>query len=457
MADLIINPSGPLRGSVTVPGDKSITHRAIILGALADGETRVRGWVPAEVCMATLRCMRLLGADIAEQADPEGEPGLTIHGRGLQGLREPSDVLDCAGSGTTIRLLAGLLAGQPFCSVLTGTEPLRRRPMGRVAEPLRLMGATILGREGGRLAPLSIRGGDLRAIEYSMPVASAQVKSAILLAGLFADGATVLREPGPSRDHTERMLRAFGVKLDTEGLIVRLEGRQKLIASHTARDSAGGAGQLTIPGDFSSAAFPMVGALIVPHSEVRIRGVGLNPTRTGLRDLLEAMGAQMALLGSEPSEGGPATGEPFGDLLVRGSSLRATKAAGDLIVRAIDEFPAFAVAASQAEGTSVVRQAEELRVKESDRIATVARELRKMGARIEELPDGIVVQGPTHLVGSVVECHRDHRLAMALAIAGLVAEGETVVRGAEAIADSFPGFAETMQALGADVVLEAGS
>jgi 3-phosphoshikimate 1-carboxyvinyltransferase len=335
--------------------------------------------------------------------------------------------------------------------VLTGTAPLRRRPMGRIAEPLRRMGATILGREGGRLAPLAIRGGDLRAIEYALPVASAQVKTAILLAGLFADGETVLREPGPSRDHTERMLRAFGVTVDAEGLTVRLEGRQRLASPHTARDSASGAGHLAVPGDFSSAAFAMVAALIVPDSQVLIRGVGLNPTRTGLLDLLAAMEASMSVLGSEPSEEGPATGEPSGDLQVRGGSLRATEAAGDLIVRSIDEFPVFAVAASQAEGATVVRQADELRVKESDRIATVARELGKLGARVEELPDGMVIHGPTRLRGAVVECHRDHRLAMALAVAGLVAEGETVVRGAEAIGDSFPGFAETMQALGGDV------
>jgi 3-phosphoshikimate 1-carboxyvinyltransferase len=352
--------------------------------------------------------------------------------------------------------------------VLTGTEPLRRRPMGRIAEPLRLMGATILGRDGGRLAPLTIRGGNLHGIEYAMPVASAQVKSAILLAGLFAEGETIIHEPGPSRDHTERMLRDFGVAVESAGLTVRLRGGQPLHAPIRG---------VTIPGDFSSAAFPLVAATIVPGSDVRLSGVGINPTRTGLYDLLAAMGARVRVGGAggtaiaqhpfgtrrhgdvgedlaaspRPPVAASDSGEPIDDLLVYGSPLRATEAAGDLIVRAIDEFPIFAVAATQAEGRTVVREAQELRVKESDRIATVATELRKMGADIEERPDGMIVRGPTRLHGAVVECHRDHRLAMALAVAGLVAEGETVVRGAEAIDDSFPGFVETMQALGAGI------
>lgn len=467
MSNLIIHPSGPLRGRVSVPGDKSITHRALMLAALAEGDTTVRGWVPAEVCLTTLRCMEALGVEIEELADTGDAPALLIHGAGLRGLREPADVLHCAGSGTTIRLLAGLLAGQPFTSVLTGTEPLRRRPMGRVAEPLRQMGATILGREGGKLAPLTIRGGNLRGITYAMPVASAQVKSAILLAGLFAAGETVVHEPGPSRDHTERMLAEFevAVKIKAEveaeerGAAVHLVGGQRLI----------GGRMLTIPGDFSSAAFPLVAAAIVPGSDVRLTGVGANPTRTGLYDLLVAMGAEMRAGDAEtrghgeglaaslrPRVPASATGEPIADLTIRHSPLRATEACGDLIVRAIDEFPIFAVAATQAEGATVVREAAELRVKESDRIASVAGELRKMGAQIEERPDGMLIHGPTRLRGTVVECHRDHRLAMALAVAGLIADGPTEVRGAEAIGDSFPGFVETMRALGADVSWSEG-
>jgi len=451
MPDLVVNPSGPLRGSVTIPGDKSITHRAIILAALADGATYVRGWVPAEVCRATLRAMRALGAQIEEHEEAGGAPALEIQGGG-GGLREPQDVLDCAGSGTTMRLLAGLLAGQPFTSVLTGTEPLRRRPMGRVADPLRLMGATILGRNGGKLAPLTIRGGGLLGIDYEMPVASAQVKSAILLAGLFAQGETCVREPGPTRDHTERMLRYFGVRVVASQGAVRIEGGQSLKASGR-QDSLAGAGILEIPGDFSSAAFPLVAASILPASEVVLRGAGLNPTRTGLLDLLADMDAEYTIEIGGPGAAAASAwvGEPSGNLVVHGSVLRATDAAGDLIVRAIDEFPIFAVAATQAKGTTTVREAAELRVKESDRIATVAAELRKMGARIEERPDGMVIEGPVRLIGAVVECHRDHRLAMALAVAGLAARGQTVVRGAEAIGDSFPGFVEVMQALGADI------
>lgn len=441
MPDLLIQPSGPLRGSLTIPGDKSITHRALMLAALADGDTTIEGWVPAEVCLATLRCMQMLGA----QAEDTGS-ALHVRGRGLHGLVEPADVLHCAGSGTTIRLLAGLVAGQPFTTVLTGTDPLRRRPMGRVAEPLRLMGAMVLGRDGGRLPPLTVRGGNLRGIEYRLPVASAQVKSALLLAGLFAEGETIIHEPGPSRDHTERMLRWFGVRVESDGPCIRLAGGQRL---HARREP------LAIPGDFSSAAFPLVAATLVPGSEVVLENVGVNPTRTGLADLLAAMreGRETMEDGESKVEDGPAApaGEPVVALHVRAAALKAAQVGGDLVVRAIDEFPIFAVAATQAEGATVIRDAAELRVKESDRIATVAAELRKMGADIEEHPDGMTVRGPTKLRGATVECHRDHRLAMALAVAGLVADGPTTVRGAEAIDDSFPGFVEAMQALAAPI------
>jgi 3-phosphoshikimate 1-carboxyvinyltransferase len=448
MSDLIIRPSGPLRGEIPIPGDKSITHRAIILGALADGPTEIIGWVPAEVCRATLSCIEALGVTSEQRQTPEGAPVLHMHGVGLHGLCEPADVLHCAGSGTTIRLMAGLLAGQPFTSVLTGTEPLRRRPMGRVAEPLRKMGATILGRDGGRLAPLTIHGGELHGIRYEMPVASAQVKSAILLAGLFAAGETTVIEPGPSRDHTERMLRAFGVEVSVAGGEVTLAGGQAL---HPPPG-----GQIIVPGDFSSAAFPLVAAAIVPGSAVHLTGVGLNPTRTGLLDLLAAMGAPVhsAHVSAPPLRSGQfsaPTGEPAADVLAGYDTLHATEAHGDLIVRAIDEFPIFTVAATQAGGATIVREAAELRVKESDRIATVGAELRKMGAQIDEQPDGMTIYGPARLHGAVVGCHRDHRLAMALAVAGLVAEGETVVQGAEAIGDSFPNFVEAMQMLGADI------
>jgi 3-phosphoshikimate 1-carboxyvinyltransferase len=441
MPDLLIRPSGPLRGSVAIPGDKSITHRALMLAPIAEGETTIQGWVPAEVCLATMRCMRALGAEIEESG-----PTLRIRGKGLRGLIAPAGTLHCAGSGTTIRLLAGLLAGQPFTTVLDGTEPLRRRPMGRVAEPLRLMGATVDGQEGGKLPPLTISGGKLKGIDYTLPVASAQVKSAILLAALFSEGETVVHEPGPSRDHTERMLRWFGAQVETEGLDAHLRGGQAL----TARKEP-----LVIPGDFSSAAFPLVAASIVRRSRVTLENVGLNPTRTGLLDLLLQMGgvaAQAFDLGgpdSEDEEDG--VGEPVGELAVLSSELHGVEVSGDTVVRAIDEFPIFAVLATQAEGSTVVRDASELRVKESDRIASVAAELLKMGAKIEEHPDGMTLEGPVKLRGTEVECHRDHRLAMALAVAGLAADGPTVVKGAEAINDSFPGFLEAMRKLGVDI------
>jgi 3-phosphoshikimate 1-carboxyvinyltransferase len=489
MRKLMVHPSGPLRGAVTIPGDKSISHRALLLSALAEGDTAIHGWVDADVCQATLRCVRALGVPV----DAHGAGALTVHGVGLNGLTEPADVLDCAGSGTTIRLLAGILAGQPFTSVVTGSEALRRRPMGRVAEPLRLMGATVLGRQDGKLPPLTIRGGSLRGIDYAMPVASAQVKSAILLAGLFAAGETIVHEPGPARDHTERMLAEFKVEVQVEaegrGSAIRLRGGQKLI----------GGGTLYVPGDFSSAAFPLVAAALIPGSEVRLCGVGVNPTRTGLYDLLAEMGAAVEVVrtiaeaqqigewperratlsanqqmagtaghavgkGAPPphrvtvSPCHPATlhpssvrGEPLADLTIRGSALRGIAVGGEFVVRAIDEFPIFAVAATQATGVTTIREAAELRVKESDRIATVAGELRKMGAQVEERPDGMILHGPARLHGAVVECHRDHRLAMSLAVAGLVADGPTEIRGAEAINDSFPGFVETMRELGADV------
>ncbi|PKO21781.1 MAG: 3-phosphoshikimate 1-carboxyvinyltransferase [Chloroflexi bacterium HGW-Chloroflexi-1] len=455
MPNLIIRPAGPLRGSVTVPGDKSISHRALLLAALAEGDTLVRGWLPAEDCQATLRCVRGLSVSVdliepvSDRAGGHGqETGpsqeLLIHGVGMAGLREPTDVLDCGGSGTTMRLLAGILAGQPFTSVMTGNDALRRRPMARIAEPLRRMGATILGRDGGRLAPLTIQGGGLHGIDYPLPVASAQVKSAILLAGLFADGETIVHEPGPARDHTERMLRAFGVPVQVDGPTIRLAGGQRLRVPL----DADGRAVIDVPADISSAAFPLVAGAIVPGSEVGLRQVGVNPTRTGLLDLLAEMGCPLDV--RQPS----ALDEPVADIAVRHSALRGVSVGGNVIVRAIDEFPIFAVAATQAEGVTTIRDAGELRVKESDRIAAVAAELTRMGAQIEERPDGLVIHGPTRLTGTIVDSHRDHRLAMALAVAGLVAQGQTTVRDALVIDDSFPGFAEMMQALGADVMWE---
>ncbi len=424
--------SSPLRGEAVAPGDKSISHRALLLGAIAQGTSEVHGWLPAADCQATLKAVRALGATV-EQHTPVN---LVVHGCGLRGLRPPGTqaVLDCQGSGTTMRLLAGILAGYPSTSVLDGHAGLRRRPMERVAVPLRLMGAHVETTDGR--PPIAVRGGMLRAIDYTLPVASAQVKSAILLAALYATGETIVHQPGPARDHTERMLRAQGVN------IFQCDNSVHLISSEQPLAPL----QIVVPADFSSAAFILVAGLLVPGSEILLRRVNVNPTRTGLLDVLQAMGARIQI--GEVSEQG---GEPVADLLVRPAEIEAGQVTGELVVRMIDEFPVFAVAATQAHGTTVVRDAQELRVKESDRIAAVATELRKMGARIEEQPDGFVVEGPTTLQGAHVDSHGDHRLAMALVVAGLIARGETVIHGSEVIGDSFPDFVPVMRQLGADI------
>lgn len=425
--DLRVRRVRRLRGRTRVPGDKSISHRALLLGALAEGTSQIRGWLLAGVTEAMLRCVRALG--IAAELQPTG-PGLadlTVHGAGLRGWRAPRQTLDCGGSATTMRLLAGALAGQPFTSVLDGSPRLRHRPMGRIVDPLRRMGARIETPTGN--APLSITGGDLQSIDYTLPVASAQVKSAILLAGLFASGTTIVRQPSPTRDHTERMLSAMGAQLSIDGPAIALTPRGPLSPL-----------SMSMPGDFSSAAFLIVLGSVLPESEARIESVGLNPTRTGLLEVLSAMGADITVEG-EHCLGG----ELVGDLVVRSTDLHATEVGGALVVRMIDEFPILAVAATQAQGETVVRHAGELRVKESDRVAAIVCELRKLGARIEERRDGFIVRGPTRLRGAVADSHADHRLAMALAVAGAIAEGETVVRGAECVEESFPGFEELLQ------------
>lgn len=433
MSEFHISPANqPLRGVIRVPADKSISHRAAILSALADTDVRIENFLPSETTHATLDCLRALGAAI-DQIDPTT---LIVHGRGVHSLREPSGVLFSAGSGTTMRLLAGLCAGQDFLSILDGTPALKRRPMARVAEPLRAMGATILARDGGRLPPLAIRGASLlRGIDYTLPVASAQVKSAILFAGLFADSPTTVREPGPSRDHTERMLKACGVDLEISNS--EFEIRVAPVYEFRIPNS-----EFRVPSDFSSAAFFIVAALLVAGSEICIARVGVNSTRAGLLDALARMGAHI-----EIDNAGEESGEPVADMIVRADAeLRATEVFGDAVPRMIDEFPIFAVAATQARGETLVRDAQELRVKESDRIATLAQELRKMGAQVEERADGFVIAGPTPLRGTRVNAHDDHRLAMSLAVAGLIARGETIIDGWECIADSFPGFVETLRA-----------
>ncbi len=425
-----------VKGDLTVPGDKSISHRATLLGALATGETRIANFLRSADCMATIRCLRALGITIEEDAEAEEGVGrLVVHGRGLRGLQAPQDMLDCGGSGTTMRLLAGILAGQSFASVLTGNEALRRRPMARIIEPLRRMGATISGVDGDRLPPLYVQGGALHGMAYHLPVASAQVKSAILLAALYAKGPTLLHEPAPSRDHTERMLKAMGISLDTAGTQIVLD-------PVPAADKPLPPLDIAVPGDLSSAAFFIVAACLLPDSFVRVRDVGVNPTRTGLLDVLRGMGAQIIIENERL-----VSGEPVADIVARSSRLRGVTIGGDLVPRMIDEFPILAVAATQAEGITHVREAAELRVKESDRIAAIVSQLTRLGARIEERHDGFVIYGPTPLCGAEVDAHRDHRLAMSLAVAGLVATGRTSIEGAESIPDSFPGFERQLDAI----------
>jgi 3-phosphoshikimate 1-carboxyvinyltransferase len=423
---LIITPTPRLAGTTTVPGDKSISHRALILGTLAGGTNHVRGWLAAGDTLATLEAIRALGIRVDRQGD-----SLTFSGGEL---RPPSGPIHCANAGTAIRLLAGVLAGQPFGSVLDGSEQLRKRPMKRVTEPLRAMGADISDRDGK--APLSIRPATLTGIEHTLKIASAQVKSAILLAGLFAEGETRVIEPGPSRDHTERMLMAMGGPIEAGGR------QSKVTALERPLDPL----NLSVPGDISSAAFLLVAAACLPGSDLRLTGVGANPTRTGILDALRLMGADIT--SEDESEEG---GEPVGTLRVRGGDLRGIEIGGELVVRAIDELPIIAVAAAQAEGETVIRDAAELRVKEVDRIAVLAGELRKLGAEVEEQPDGMIINGGKRLKGALVDSHGDHRMGMALAVAGLFAEGETAVEDAECIADSFPGFAETLARLGANI------
>ncbi len=420
---IVVVPGRALRGSLRVPGDKSISHRAVLLGALARGTTRVDGFLRADDCLATVSCVRALGIAV----DEDGER-LAVHGGPL---RRPEEALDAGNSGTTIRLLAGILAGQPFRSTLTGDASVRRRPMDRIAEPLRRMGARITGRDGGRLAPLTIEGGALRAIAYATPVASAQVKSAILLAALFASGETAITEPSQSRDHTERMLVGFQVPVAREGLTVRLRGPATPEAT-----------PVRVPGDISSAAFFLVAAAIVPGSVVTVRGVGLNPTRTGVLDVLRAMGAAVDVENVRDDGG-----EPAGDVTVRAAPLHGTAIGGDLIPRLIDELPVLAVAASVADGETVITDAAELRVKESDRIAALARELGAIGARVEAQPDGLAIRGVPRLRGGRAASGGDHRVAMALAVAGLRAADPVTVDDTDCIRTSFPDFEETLRRL----------
>jgi 3-phosphoshikimate 1-carboxyvinyltransferase len=421
---LVVRKADKISGNISVPGDKSISHRTIMIGAIAEGVTNVTGFLAADDCISTMRCLESLGVKIERVSDTE----LNINGVGLSGLKESADVLDVGNSGTTLRILPGILAGQNIFSVITGDESIRRRPTGRIVEPLLKMGAKIYGRNKGSLAPLAIKGVQLRGMDYSLPIASAQVKTCLLLAGLMAKGLTTLKEPSKSRDHTERMLKLFGADLIFNDNSYSISGQQKLKAH-----------DIDVPGDISSAAFFIVAALLVGDSHISIKNVGTNKTRAGLLDVLHSMSADISF-----TDESDISNEPRATILSKTSNLKSTTVDGDIIPRLIDELPVLAVAATQATGRTIIRDARELRVKESDRIASLSEELRKMGAVIEELEDGMIIYGPTPLVGAIVKSHGDHRVAMSLAIAGLIAEGETVIEDSDCINISYPDFEKTL-------------
>ncbi len=413
-----------LTGTFDVPPDKSITHRALLLGAIARGCTRIVNGLAGADCLATRSALEALGVSVYVDG-----PDWRVEGRGLEAWQEAGDVLDCGNSGTTMRLISGLLVGVPGLHVVSGDASLRGRPMARIVEPLRAMGARITGRKHGRLAPIVIEGGELRGVAHLAPVASAQVKSALLLAGLHARGETRVLEPVVSRDHTERMLRLMGAPLWREG--------QTWVVSGGA-DLQGGL--VTVPGDLSSAMFWIVAATLVPGSDCVLRGVGLNPTRTGALDVLRAMGADITVSGELE-----VSGEPVGDLRVRSARLKGTTIAGDLVPRLLDEIPVLALAAACAEGRTIVRDAADLRAKESDRLHTVARELGALGARIAETTDGLEIEGVSVLTGGQASSHGDHRIAMMSAIAGLVADRPVRIEDVACVQTSYPGFEEALR------------
>ncbi|MCS7252599.1 MAG: 3-phosphoshikimate 1-carboxyvinyltransferase [Armatimonadota bacterium] len=423
-------------GTVEVPGDKSISHRALLIGAIAEGITTIEGCLIAEDVLSTARCLTAMGVRIeglcANAPLCSASATLSVHGVSGANFSAPQDVLDAGNSGTTMRLLLGLLAAHRFEATIDGDESLRRRPMDRVAKPLTQMGAHISGQGDKCYPPVSIRGSRLRAIEYQMPVASAQVKSAILLAGLFADGVTSVIQPAATRDHTERMLRAFGADLSVDGLKVSIIGGATLRAQ-----------RVLVPGDFSSAAFFMALAAAIPSAKLTVKGVGLNPTRVGFIEALVRMGVDVRVENQRV-----ASGEPVGDVTVIGCErLSPINISGEIIPTMIDELPLLAVLCSVANGESLIRDAHELRIKESDRIAAMASELSSMGADITELPDGWRIVGVRRLRGAQVKSYGDHRVAMSLAIAGMLADGETIIDDAECVSISFPQFWELLEGL----------
>lgn len=421
-----IKPAKKINGVLSIPGDKSISHRGVIFGSIAEGVTEIEGFLMGEDCLSTIQCFRQMGIPIEIQDDK-----IYIQGKGLQGLSAPKEPLDVGNSGTTIRLLTGLLAAQSFSTTITGDGSIQKRPMKRIVEPLRRMGADISGKEDGNYAPLHIQGKELRGIHYDLPVASAQVKSAILLGSLYAEGQTTIVEPARSRDHTELMMNYFGGKIKTEGVTITSEPIQQLIGK-----------KVSIPGDISSAAFFLVAGAILPQSELRLTHVGINPTRNGVIQVLQRMGANIEILNPRH-----VSGEPVADLVIGSSSLQGTIIEGDIIPTLIDELPILAVAACFAEGITVIRDAQELKVKESNRIRTMTEELTKLGASIQETEDGMIIQGGVPLGGGTVESYGDHRVAMSLAIAGLASKEGVEILGSECVDISFPNFFEILEEL----------
>lgn len=417
-----------LTGEISVPGDKSISHRALILGSLAKGITRIANLSAGKDCRSTASCLKALGVKM--KWERAATLTVFIYGCGGSCLIEPANVLDAGNSATTMRLLSGVLAAQPFLSIISGDSSLRSRPMKRVIQPLRLMGAEIYGREGDSFPPIVIRGAKLHGIEYQLPIPSAQVKSAILLAGLFAEGDTIIEQPLPSRDHTERLLELMGAQ-------IRFDNRHIHLAPTMSPLNAV---DITVPGDTSSAAYWIVAGVIHPNARIKVKGCGINPLRLGILDALTAMGARIKLEREHLENN-----ELVADIIVESSQLRGIEISGEIVPRLIDEIPLLALAGCIARGTTVIRDASELRTKESDRIATTVRELSLLGAKIDELPDGMVIHGGGLLTGTEVKSHADHRLAMTLAVAGLVAKGEVVIHNAEVTEISYPGFWQELE------------
>lgn len=419
--------ASPLRGELSIPGDKSISHRSIMFGSLAKGTTEITNFLQGADCLSTIACFEKMGIGIENNGD-----SVIVHGNGLFGLKKPDTILDCGNSGTTTRLISGILAAQDFDVTLTGDASIKKRPMKRIMDPLSHMGADLRSLEGNGCAPLAITGKKLYGIHYTSKVASAQVKSAILLAGLYAEGETKVTEPYVSRNHSEIMLKYFGADVSTEGTTASIRPAKELYGN-----------RIVVPGDISSAAFFIAAGLLVPGSEILLKHVGINPTRDGILSVCRDMGADITLLNKNTG-----SGEPTADILVKSSALRGTEIGGSIIPALIDELPVIAAMACFAEGETVIRDAGELKVKESNRIEVMVRNLSAMGADVTETEDGMIIRGGRPLHGAVIDSKLDHRIAMTFAVAGICAEGETEIKGAECVNISYPGFYQDLERLG---------